>query len=47
MTADQSDEVGLYFGTSQGEVWASFDEGDSWDCLVRYLPEIYSLNMAE
>jgi photosystem II stability/assembly factor-like uncharacterized protein len=47
MTADTSESVGLYFGTSQGEVWASFDEGESWGCLAQYLPEIYTLAIAE
>lgn len=47
MTSDKQDSVGLYFGTSQGEVWASSDEGASWKCLVSYLPEIYSLSVLE
>jgi len=47
MTADACESVGIYFGTAQGEVWASFDEGDYWSCLVRYLPEIFSLSIAE
>lgn len=46
MTADSKDPAGLYFGTSQGEVWGSIDEGQTWKCLVRYLPEIYSLEIA-
>lgn len=47
MVSDVSKPLGLYFGTSQGEVWASSDEGASWNCLVSYLPEIYSLNIME
>lgn len=47
MVADNCDEIGLYFGTTAGEVWASKDEGKSWNCIVRYLPEIYSLTTAE
>jgi len=47
MTLDDFDPVGLYIGTSGGEVWASADEGASWDCIVRYLPEIYSLAVLE
>lgn len=46
MTADQNDPCGLYFGTSQGEIWGSTDEGATWSCLVRYLPEIFSLSVA-
>ncbi len=45
MTTDNHDSVGVYFGTTSGEVWASFDEGDSWSCLVAHLPEIYSVHV--
>jgi photosystem II stability/assembly factor-like uncharacterized protein len=47
MAADNSQKVGLYIGTSSGEVWASTDEGASWSCIARHLPEIYSLTIAE
>ncbi len=43
MCADSHDPVGLYFGTTGGEVWASFDEGKNWCCLIQHLPHIYSL----
>ena len=43
MSADQHPVVGLYFGTTSGEVWASFDEGDNWHCLMLHLPHIYSV----
>lgn len=43
MTADDCEEVGLYFGTTSGEVWASFNEGRDWHCLMQHLPHIYSL----
>ena len=43
MTADQHKSVGLYFGTTGGEMWASFDEGDNWQCLMLHLPHIYSV----
>src|SRR5258706_1142747 len=46
MCADEAPRLGLYFGTTQGEVWASTDEGESWRCVARHLPEIYSLNHA-
>jgi photosystem II stability/assembly factor-like uncharacterized protein len=45
MAADSNDPVGLYFGTTGGEVWASTDEGASWSCIARYLPEIYSITV--
>ncbi|MBK8119491.1 MAG: glycosyl hydrolase [Sulfuritalea sp.] len=47
MTADARDPVGLYFGTTSGELWASRDEGRTWDCIARHLPEIYAVEAAE
>jgi hypothetical protein len=46
MTADGHDPVGLYFGTTSGEIWASRDEGAKWDCMARHLPEIYAVETA-
>ncbi len=46
MTSDACDPVGLYVGTTSGEVWASTDEGASWRGIVRHLPEIYALETA-
>ncbi|MDX2219966.1 MAG: glycosyl hydrolase [Burkholderiales bacterium] len=46
MCADDFDEVGLYFGTTGGEVWASFNEGRDWHCLIQHLPHIYSVEAA-
>lgn len=43
MCADAHDPVGLYFGTTSGELWASTDEGASWTCIARHLPEIYAV----
>jgi hypothetical protein len=43
MTTDEGDPVGVYFGTTSGEVWASNDEGESWRCIAEHLPEIYSV----
>ncbi len=47
MSADARDPVGLYFGTTSGEVWASRDEGKTWRCIARHLPEIYAVEAAE
>ncbi len=47
MTADARDPVGLYFGTTSGELWGSRDEGAKWTCLARHLPEIYAVEAAE
>jgi len=47
MTADAHDPVGLYFGTTGGELWASTDEGERWECLARHLPMIYAVEATE
>ncbi|MBX3150307.1 hypothetical protein KF728_09185 [Candidatus Obscuribacterales bacterium] len=47
MTTDKQNPVGLYFGTTGGEVWASADEGETWECIARHLPEVYSLTVQE
>jgi hypothetical protein len=47
MTADARDPVGLYLGTTSGEVWASRNEGERWSCVARHLPEIYAVEAAE
>ncbi len=46
MTADAQDPLGLYFGTTSGELWASRDEGESWKTIARHLPEIYAVEAA-
>jgi len=46
MTADSLDPVGLYFGTTSGELWMSRDEGRGWACIARHLPEIYAVETA-
>ena len=47
MTGDTRDPVGLYFGTTSGELWMSRDEGRKWACIARHLPEIYAVETAE
>jgi photosystem II stability/assembly factor-like uncharacterized protein len=47
MTVDTSDPIGVYFGTTCGEIWASADEGASWRCVAQHLPEIYSVEFAD
>jgi hypothetical protein len=46
MTSDQETPVGLYFGTTSGELWTSRDEGRRWSCIARHLPEIYAVEAA-
>ena len=47
MTLDAGDPVGVYFGTTAGELWGSADEGASWSCLFRNLPQIHAIEAAE
>ena len=46
MTADAQNPVGLYFGTTSGELWMSDDEGGEWRCIASHLPEIYAVEVA-
>lgn len=41
--ADSLDPVGLYLGTSSGEVWASKNGGESWRQIASHLPYILSV----
>ena len=43
MSGDGHNPVGLYLGTTSGEIWASRNEGATWSCIARHLPEIYSV----
>jgi hypothetical protein len=47
MSADARDPVGLYVGTTSGDLWMSRDEGKRWNCIARHLPEIYAVETAE
>jgi photosystem II stability/assembly factor-like uncharacterized protein len=43
MAHDQLDPVGVYFGTSTGQVYGSADEGRTWSKLADDLPPIWSV----
>jgi photosystem II stability/assembly factor-like uncharacterized protein len=47
MSADAHDPVGVYFGTTTGEIWASNDEGETWSCIASHLPHVFSVEVAE
>jgi hypothetical protein len=47
MTTDTQDPVGLYFGTTSGELWMSRNEGDRWTTMAQHLPEIYAVEAAD
>ncbi len=43
MAADHHDPAGVYFGTSDGAIWASCDTGDTWSMLAKGLPPVRSV----
>jgi photosystem II stability/assembly factor-like uncharacterized protein len=46
MDQDRHDPVGLYFGTSTGQLFASPDAGESWSVVAGYLPKILCVTVA-
>jgi photosystem II stability/assembly factor-like uncharacterized protein len=42
---DDLESVGLYFGTTSGEIWMGRDGGARWECLVRHLPHVYAVSV--
>jgi len=46
MAQDAHDPLGVYLGTTSGELWGSINEGRSWRCIGRHLPHIYSVEVA-
>ena len=46
MGVDRLDPVGVYFGTSTGQVFGSADEGDHWALLADFLPDVWSVEAA-
>ncbi len=47
MAVDAHDPVGVYFGTTSGELWASVDEGEAWSCVASHLPHVFSVEAVE
>ncbi len=47
MSVDAHDPVGVYFGATCGEVWASVDEGEEWRCLASHLPFVLAVEAME
>ena len=43
-TSDAS--VGLYFGTRSGELYASTDDGETWETLAEHLPPVLMVRAA-
>jgi photosystem II stability/assembly factor-like uncharacterized protein len=46
MGVDRLDPVGVYFGTSTGQLYGSRDEGRTWDQIADNLPAIWSVDAA-
>ncbi len=47
MAGDARDPAGVYFGTNSGSVFASLDEGDTWDEIARHLPTILAVEVLD
>ena len=47
MAVDTRAEIGVYVGTTNGEVWGSIDEGEQWRCLASHLPHVYCVEVAD
>ncbi|UOK72371.1 WD40/YVTN/BNR-like repeat-containing protein [Ancylobacter polymorphus] len=43
MATDTLEPAGVYFGSNAGGLYASADEGESWDCIAPHLPTITSV----
>lgn len=46
MAVDRLDPVGVYFGTSTGQLYVSADEGRTWSLAATNLPPIWSVDVA-
>lgn len=47
MAGDKRDPAGVYFGTNSGSVFATSDEGKSWQEVLRHLPTILSVEVMD
>lgn len=45
MAVDTASPCGIYFGTTGGQVYASSDDGDNWEPIVRDLPAVLSVEV--
>ncbi len=39
-------EAGLFFGTRDGEVHCSRDDGETWSTVARHLPDVLTVRAA-
>jgi photosystem II stability/assembly factor-like uncharacterized protein len=47
LCSDQGTPLGLYLGTTSGELWQGQNEGEDWQLVARHLPEIYAVEALE
>lgn len=45
LATDAQESVGVYFGTTSGEIWASTDEGLTWRCIAQHLPRVLAVEV--
>ena len=45
MAVDSLEPCGVYFGTTGGQIYASADNGDTWNSIVRDLPAVLSVEV--
>ena len=45
MAVDSLNRCGVYFGTTGGQVYASADDGDTWNAIVHDLPAVVSIEV--
>jgi photosystem II stability/assembly factor-like uncharacterized protein len=43
LAVDRLDPVGVFFGTSTGQLYGSADEGASWSLVADHLPPIWGV----
>ncbi|MCY0941722.1 MULTISPECIES: WD40/YVTN/BNR-like repeat-containing protein [Streptomyces] len=46
LCTDDADPAGVYFGNRNGELYASHDDGDSWQLLAGHLPDVLCVRAA-
>jgi hypothetical protein len=46
MCADDTEPTGIYFGTRDGDVYASPDEGEHWQLVAQHLPDVLCVRAA-
>ena len=38
--------LGIYIGTTSGEIWMGRNGGESWSCIAKHLPQIFGISTA-